>query len=79
MNCSTPRPASRKPSAMPISSSRVARSDGIGSPLMLRWFIEREVENPNAPARIASAASLRIWAMSSGVAASNRAARSPIT
>ena len=64
---------------MPVSSVSLARSDGVGSPLIVRWLIEREVLKPSAPARIASAASSRMRATSSGVASSSRAARSPIT
>ncbi len=36
MNCSTPRPASCRPSAMAISSSSLARRLGVGSPLIDR-------------------------------------------
>ena len=42
---------------MASSSSVPARSDGVGSPLAVRWFSVREVENPIAPARRASVAS----------------------
>ena len=45
-----------------------ARSDGVGSPLAVRWFSVREVENPMAPSRRASVARPRMAAMSSGVA-----------
>lgn len=46
----TPRPASFMPSAMPSSSSSEARSDGVGSPLTVRWFSVREVEAQRAVA-----------------------------
>ena len=64
---------------MASSSSVLARSDGVGSPLAVRWFSVREVEKPTAPARMASVARLRMAAASSGVASSRRAARSPMT
>ena len=69
----TPVPASFMPSAMPISSASEARSDGVGSPFTVRWLSVREVEKPSAPARIASAVSARICAISSGVASSSLA------
>ena len=62
MNSMTPLPASFMPSAMPRSSASEARSDGVGSPFTVRWLSVREVENPRAPARIASAVSRRICA-----------------
>ena len=74
-----PEPASRMPMAMPVSSSSCARSVGVGSPFRLLWLRLREVEKPNAPARIASAAISRIWAMSAWLAFSSPIARSPIT
>ena len=64
---------------MAVSSCSEARSDGVGVPLMLLWLIEREVEKPIAPARMACAVSSRMRAVSSGVAISSREARSPIT
>ncbi len=64
---------------MASSSSVAARSDGVGSPLAVRWFSVRDVENPMAPARMASVASMRMAAASSSVASSRRAARSPMT
>ena len=42
--------------AMASSSSVPARSDGVGSPLAVRWFRVREVEKPMAPSRMASVA-----------------------
>ena len=51
----------------------------MGSPVAVRWFSVRDVENPIAPARMASVASPRIAAASSSVASSRRAARSPMT
>jgi len=79
ISSTTPWPASGTPSAMASSSSELARNDGVGSPVAVRWFSVRDVENPMAPACIASVASLRMAAMSSSVASSNRAARSPMT
>ncbi len=46
---------------------------------MATWAIVREVEKPSAPASMASWTIVRIWSMSSGVAGSLRAPRSPIT
>ena len=64
---------------MPNSSSSAAKVPGTGSPSMAMWAMVREVEKPKAPARRASATMSRIWAMSSGVAGSFLAPRSPIT
>ena len=77
--CRMPRPASFTPIAMAVSSSSDARSVGVGVPLTLLWLIEREVENPIAPARMASDVRARICAASSAFAISSREARSPIT
>ena len=41
---------------MASSSSARARSEGVGSPVAVRWFSVREVEKPMAPARSASVA-----------------------
>ncbi len=65
---------------MPNSSSSAANVPGTGSPSTARWAIVREVEKPeraggDAVARRSSA----IASMSSGVAGSLRAPRSPIT
>ena len=79
ISSTTPCPASATPAAMASSSSAPARSDGVGSPVDVRWFRVREVEKPMAPARIASVASARMAAASSCVASSRRAARSPMT
>ena len=79
MSSTTPWPASATPSAIASSSSARARSDGVGSPVAVRWFSVRDVENPMAPARMASVARLRMAAASSAVASSRRAARSPMT
>jgi len=46
---------------------------------MAMWAMVRDVENPKAPARNASATISRIWSMSVGVAGSFLAPRSPIT
>ena len=79
ISSTTPCPASATPSAIASSSSARARSDGVGSPLAVRWFNVRDVEKPTAPARMASVARRRIAAASSSVASSRRAARSPMT
>ena len=63
-----PELASLSPMAMPASSSSLARSVGVYSPVKLLWLIVREVEKPKAPAVTASPAILRIWAMSAWVA-----------
>ena len=77
--CNTPAPVAPIALAMPTSSSRAAVSVGVGSPVLVRWFSVREVVNPSAPAVTASAAMRPISAISSGVAASRLAPRSPIT
>jgi hypothetical protein len=51
----------------------------VKSPVDVRWFSVREVEKPSAPALTASAASAAIALLSSSVAGSRRAPRSPIT
>ena len=75
------RPARCAPiaSAMPTSSSASAVSVGVNSPRLVRWLSVRDVVKPSAPASMPSAASAAIGAMSSGVAGSRRAPRSPIT
>ena len=57
----------------------LARNEGVGSPLAVRWFKVRDVEKPMAPSRRASVVRRRMAAVSSGVASSSRAARSPMT
>ena len=79
INSTTPCPASATPWAMASSSSVLAWREGVGSPLAVRWFRVRDVENPIAPSRRASVASWRMAAVSSGVASSSRAARSRMT
>ena len=64
---------------MPNSSSSAANVPGTGSPSMARWASVRDVEKPRAPAAIASLTIAFIASMSSGVAGSLRAPRSPIT
>ena len=64
---------------MPNSSSSAAKVPGTGSPSMAMWAMVREVENPSAPARTASPTMAAIISMSSAVAGSLRAPRSPIT
>ena len=51
---------------------------GTGSPFIAVWPSVREVEKPSAPASIASCTIRAIASMSSGVAGSLRAPRSPI-
>ena len=79
ISSTTPCPASATPRAIASSSSARARSDGVGSPVAVRWFNVRDVEKPMAPADRASVASRRMAAVSSSVASSRRAARSPMT
>ena len=47
-------PARRGRLPMPNSSSSAAKVPGTGSPSMARWAMVRDVENPSAPAAIAS-------------------------
>ena len=75
---STP-PASLISLAMPTSSSAAAVSVGVGSPRLVLWFMVREVVNPRAPAAIPSRTMRPISPISSTVAASRWAPRSPIT
>ena len=49
-----PVPSSPRAAPMPKSSSSAAKVPGTGSPSMARWAIVRDVENPRAPAAIAS-------------------------
>ena len=79
MSSTTPCPASATPRTMASSSAAPAFSEGVGSPVAVRWFSVRDVENPRAPAAMASVARRRMAAASSSVASSRRAARSPIT
>ncbi len=64
---------------MPNSSSSAANVPGTGSPSTARCMIVRDVEKPSAPAAMPSFTIAAICAMSSGVAGSLRAPRSPIT
>ena len=64
---------------MPKSSSSAAKVPGTGSPSMARWARVRLVENPSAPASMPSRTMAAIASMSSEVAGSLRAPRSPIT
>ena len=66
-------------SAMPTSSARSAVSVGVKAPVLVRWFMVRDVEKPRAPAAMPSAASRPISAISSGVERSSWSApRSPM-
>ena len=76
---STPAPALFRASPMPTNSSLAAVNDGVGSPVELLWFSVRELLKPNAPARIASSVSCFIARISSAVAGSLFAPRSPMT
>ena len=49
ISSTTPCPASATPSAMASSSSALARREGVGSPVAVRWFSVRDVEKPIAP------------------------------
>ena len=51
----------------------------VGRPSLSRWFNVRDVEKPSAPASAAAFAISAIRAISSGVAGSRLAPRSPIT
>ena len=75
----TPAPSSPSTAPMPNSSSSAANVPGTGSPSMARWARVRDVENPSAPARMPSRTMAAIAAMSSGVAGSLAAPRSPMT
>jgi hypothetical protein len=77
--CSTPLPVAPMADEIPTSSSSAAVSVGVSSPRLVRWFMVRDVVNPSPPASMPAAASRAISAMSSGVAASRAAPRSPIT
>ena len=50
----TPVPSSPSAAPMPNSSSSAAKVPGTGSPSMATWAMVRDVENPSAPAAIAS-------------------------
>ena len=64
---------------MPISSALLAKVPGTGSPSLDRCSMVREVEKPSAPAATPSRTMAAMAAMSSSLAASLRAPRSPIT
>ena len=64
---------------MPNSSSSAAKVPGTGSPSMARWASVRDVEKPSAPAAMPSRTMSAMAAMSSGVAGSFLAPRSPMT
>ena len=64
---------------MPNSSSSAAKVPGTGSPSIAMCAIVRLVEKPSAPASIPSRTMRDIASMSSGVAGSFFAPRSPIT
>ena len=78
-NWKMPCPTRFIASAIPYNSSGAAVVPGTSSPLLLRCRGVREVEKPSAPARSASSVSLLISAMSSDVATSLFAPRSPMT
>jgi len=78
-NCSTLRPTPCIAPAIAVSSSSPAFRVGVKSPVEVRWLSVREVEKPSAPARTASPASAAMAVLSSAVAGSRRAPRSPIT
>ena len=75
----SPPPPATRPSAKPFNSSRAANVPGTGSPSRALWFKVREVEKPIAPACRASQMIFAICSMSSAVAGSLSAPRSPIT
>ena len=74
-----PAPASFIPKAISVSSSSCALNVGVYSPFKLLWLIVLDVENPKAPANIASFVIRRIFFKSSLLALSCLIARSPIT
>ena len=76
---STPLPTAPSPSAMPASSLAAAVKVGVQSPRLVRWLRVRDVVKPMAPASIASPARRAISAISSSVAGSRAAPRSPMT
>ena len=75
----TPVPASASASPKAIISSSAAKVPGTFSPSMARCAMVREVDTPSAPASMPSRTRRFISAMSSGLAGSLRAPRSPIT
>ena len=79
ITCRTPVPRAPRADAMPTSSSAAAVRLGVCSPRLDLWLTVREVVNPRAPARTASLAKAAMAAMSSAVAGSRLAPRSPMT
>ena len=75
----TPLPPSAMAWPMPISSSALAKVPGTTSPSLVRCSMVREVEKPRAPDFMASRTMSDMAVMSSGVAFSLRAPRSPMT
>ncbi len=75
----TARPPAATARPSPNSSSSAAKVPGTGSPSMARWANVREVEKPRAPASMASRTMSAMASMSSAVAGSLAAPRSPIT
>ncbi len=73
-----PVPSSPSTRPMPKSSSSAANVPGTGSPSTAVCTVVREVEKPSAPAWIAARTTSAMAAMSSGVAGSLRAPRSPM-
>ena len=75
----TPVPAALSARPIANSSSSAANVPGTGSPSIARCAIVRDVDTPSAPASMPSCTMRAIASMSSGVAGSLRAPRSPIT
>jgi hypothetical protein len=75
----TPAPASPMARPTPISSSADAVVPAASSPSLARWSSVRVVENPTAPASMASRTSAAIRSISSGVASALWPPRSPMT
>ena len=72
-------PVDARARPMPTSSAGDAVVPAASSPSLARWMIVRVVENPTAPASIASRTRADMVAISAGVASALAPPRSPIT
>ena len=75
----SPPPASTIACANATNSVEFANVPGTSSPSSVRWFSEREVETPIAPASIDARTCSAICDSSSLVGSTSRAPRSPMT